>query len=53
MTTEDLKAACVAFEAEHGTEAFMEALSLIMEERLQAHGYDVVYPYEAEEQSEA
>lgn len=38
MTCEDLEAACIAFEEEHGVDGFLSAMTEIMQRRMVRHG---------------
>ncbi len=43
MTRNDLENACRTFEAEHGVDAFLDAMAKIMQARLAAHGLNVEF----------
>jgi hypothetical protein len=43
MTAEELRRACITFEEEHGVEAFLDALALIMQDRLKLHGLEIEF----------
>jgi hypothetical protein len=43
ITVEQLEAACITFEDEHGLEVFLETLSGIMQRRLTRHGLELSF----------
>lgn len=47
MTYDDLRDACATYERVHGTDAFLEALSFIMTERMGDQGFDLQFDDEA------
>jgi hypothetical protein len=51
MTKNDLEEACTTFEAEHGVDAFLEAMAKIIQARLAAHRVNIEFD-EADDEGE-